>query len=572
MNHAPDAPTLPLRSVETLFQDGLNAFHRGDLHHSIRAFSDALVQRPGFPAALANRALASWSLGALDDAASDAAAACHAAPDVAEAWMVAGAILIDRGDPAAAATNYHRATALRPDLATAHAGLAAAWLAGAQHTKAEQAAALALALDPRCTHARFTLGSARSALADTAGAIRQFDQVIAADPTHAGAYLNRGNARINRDDIDGGAADLRTAVAINPNLKEAWASLGVVLTIRGDTTGAIEACNRAIALDPEFAVAHWNRGVAALLGGDFATGFTAYEWRKRHPIYGPHFARLGVPVWQGESLSGKHLLIRAEQGLGDTIMFARFLPILARQAARITLACHPTLFPLFAPLGIGLRALDDTSPPDPAFDVGIDQMSLPHALRLTPESIPAASGYLAVPPGQSMALGRLQRQPGQRLIGLVWAGNPGHSNDQRRSLPKAILNPLLQLPQCRFVALQLGTRQGEYPVEDLAPLITDFGTTAALLHQLDALITVDTSIAHLAGAMGKPCHVLLSASCDWRWLLGRSTTPWYDHLHLHRQTRLGDWSAPIQSVMAAFRHVPPTPTEAMRSGECLGAD
>ncbi|MCW8308260.1 tetratricopeptide repeat protein [Acidiphilium sp. PA] len=567
MNHPLDpnalAPqSLSQVSVEQVFKDGLRAYHAGDLSRAVEAFSQVLVQLPGFPPALTNRALAAWSLGDLDHAAADAQAACHATPDLAEAWLVAGAILIDRGDPPGAISHYQRAVALRPELAAARAGLAAACLAAGQHAGAEQAAALALALDPNCLHARFTLGSARSAQGDPLGAIHQFDHVLAADTAHAGAYLNRGNARINRNDIEGGIADLRAALAVNPGLKEAWASLGVALTIEGDTAGAITACDHAIALDPDFAVAHWNRGVAALLAGDFATGFAAYEWRKRHPVYGSHFDRLPAPTWQGEPLAGRHLLVRAEQGLGDTIMFARFLPALASQARHLTLACHKTLHTLFAGMGIGLCTLDDPAPPD--VDCAIDQMSLPHVLALTPATIPAAQGYLAPTPANAghwnidrwrAALAH-QRQPGQRLIGLVWAGNPGHNNDQRRSLPPGALTPVLAVPNTSFIALQLGARQAEYDIPSLAPQISDFASTAGILANLDAIVTVDTSIAHLAGAMGKPCHVLLSASCDWRWLLGRTTTPWYDHVHLHRQSRLGDWSGPIQSVLAALASSP----------------
>jgi len=530
------------------FRNGLDAFRSGDAPGAIRYFTAVLDDRPGFAPALTNRALAFWTGGHLDAAALDAAAAASACPDMAEVWLITGAIAIDRADCAGAVEAYRRAVALRPDLASAQAGLAAAWLAAGRLDLAEQAAALALSLDPDCDHARFTLGSARSGLGDPVGAIRLFDRVIAADPGHAGAWLNRGNARINLDDVAGGVTDLATAVAVDPAQKEGWASLAVARTILGDVAGAIAACDRAIALDPDFAVAHWNRGVAALLGGDFATGFAAYEWRKLHPIYGPHFDRLGVPVWRGESLAGRHLLVRAEQGLGDTIMFARFLPRLAAVASRVTLACHPTLFPLFGELGVALCDINGRMPTDA--DIGIDQMSLPHVLELTPEGIPGAAGYLALP---SPCL----KLDGIRRIGLVWAGNPGHKNDQRRSLPPGALAPLLgdetlARRGVRFVALQLGARRGEYDIEDLTPAITDYGATASLLAGLEALVTVDTSIAHLAGAMGKTCHVLVSASCDWRWLLGRDTTPWYESLTLHRQARLGDWSAPLESVRAAI--------------------
>lgn len=538
-------------SPEILFGKGIAAYHKGEFATAARWFTTVLNALPGYGAALINRALALWSLGALDAAECDATAACVADEHAAEAWMIAGAIRIDRADAEGACTAYRRAIALRPDLATARAGLAAGYLAAGDHANALHEATRALALDPACEHARFTLRSARSALGDLKGAIDMFDRLLLVEPSHAGAHLNRGNAWINLDRIENGEADLRTAVTLDPNLKQAWASLGVVRTIRGDTADAIAACDRAIALDPDFAVAHWNRGVAALLAGDFVTGFAAYEWRKRHPIYGPHFDRLPAPTWHGDSLTGRHLLVRAEQGLGDTIMFARFLPFLTRQARRVTLAGHPTLFPLFADMGIGLCALDAPAPTD--IDCAIDQMSLPHVLALRPETIPEASGYLAPPTRDDECWNRiLPALRGKKLIGLVWAGNPGHNNDTRRSLPPDGFTPLLSLPDTNFIALQLGARQDEYNIQSLAPMIADFGDTAGIIARLDAMVCVDTSIAHLAGAMGKPCHILLSASCDWRWLLGRSTTPWYHSVTLHRQSRLGDWSGPLASVTAAL--------------------
>lgn len=535
---------------EALFAAGILAHGNGEYAAAARCFTGVLEAIPGFPAALANRALALWLLGALDDAERDASAACAAMPGLAEGWMVAGAIRIERGDSAGAIAAYSEAVKLRQEFAPAQAGLAAAYLAHADNAAAARHAALALMLDRDCNHARFTLGSAVSALGQTETAIGLFTQVLAAEPRHAGALLNRGNALVGLDRIEEGEADLRAALAINPDLREALASLAVLRTIRGDTREAIALCDRAIRLDPDSAIAQWNRGVAALLQGDFATGFEAYEWRKRHPLYGPHFDRLPAQVWTGDSLAGRHLLVRAEQGLGDTIMFARFLPRLIAEARRVTLACHATLFPLFAGLGVGLCRLDEPAPA--GVDCAIDQMSLPHVLRLTPETIPAAAGYLAAPAASVVRFADLAPPAGTRLFGLVWAGNPGHNNDRRRSLPAGALAPLIASAGVRFIALQLGARQGEYDVPSMAGALDDFGATAGILHHLDGLVTVDTSIAHLAGAMGKPCHVLLSASCDWRWLLGRSDTPWYSSIRLHRQQTLGDWSGPIGSVLAAL--------------------
>lgn len=511
-----------------------------------------LDSMPEHHGARVNFANALWSLGKLDAAEREADRARTDRLDSAEAWMVTGAIRLDRGDAEGAIAVYGHVVALRPDLASAHAGLGAAFLSITDYAKAERSARDALALDPASTHARFTLGSARAEQGDPAGAVAAFDIVLAAEPGHARARLNRGNALVDLDRIDQAEADLRTATSLDPTLKEAWASLGFVLTIQGELPAAIASCDRAIALDADFALAHWNRGVAMLLGGDFTAGFAAYEWRKRHSVYRHHFTQLPAPDWRGQPLDGKHLLVRAEQGFGDTIMLARFLPDLAVRAARVTLACPPTLFPLFAGMGIGLHPLDAT--PDAECDLAIDQMSLPHVLDLTEVTIPRATGYLTADPVRAARWrAALPATPGRRRIGLVWAGNPAHGNDHRRSLPPRALAPLIEIPGLDFVGLQFGTRQGEYPIPNLSASIGDYGDTAAILAHLDAVVTVDTSVAHLAGAMGVPCHILLSAACDWRWRLGRDTTAWYDSIVLHRQRHLGDWAGPIASVIEALR-------------------
>jgi hypothetical protein len=371
--------------------------------------------------------------------------------------------------------------------------------------------------------------------------------LIAAAPGHARARHNRANAVIDLNRLEEARAELEICLGLAPEQKEAWATLGYLLTIQGELAEAIAACEQAIAIDPDFAVGQWNRGVALLLNGDFAAGFAAYEWRKRHPVLRHYFAPLPAPEWRGEALAGRHLLIRAEQGFGDTIMLSRFLPRLAAAAGRVTLCCKPALFPLFREHNIALLGLDAV--PDQKLDFAVDQMSLPHLLQLTEATIPDAGGYLRADPGRCAALaGALPARP---RVGLVWAGNVGHDNDRHRSLPPGTLAPLLALGGVNFVSLQIGAREQEYGLP--GAVIRDYGDTAAIVSQLDAAVSVDTSVAHLAGALGVPCHVLLSTACDWRWRLGRDRTAWYDSLRLHRQTVLDDWAGPVASVFSWLR-------------------
>jgi tetratricopeptide (TPR) repeat protein len=541
-----DADALP----EDRLRSGIAAYRQGNIAEAARQFSAVLAADPGHSAARINLANALWSQRDYAGAAQQAEIARGANPDSVEAWIITGAIRLDSGDAYGAIAAYTQATRLRPGQAAAQAGLAAALLAEGRNQEAEQAASRALDLAPGNIHALFTLASARLARHQAQPALELFDAILDAMPGHARARHNRGNALIDLGRLEEAEAELETCLAIAPDLKEAWATLGYLLTIQADLPAAIAACNQAIALDPDFAAGQWNRCVALLLSGDFPGGFAAYEWRKRHPVFRHHFTPIPGASWTGEDLAGKHLLIRAEQGYGDTIMLARFLPQLAAKAAKLTLCCPPTLFPLFRHLPIALRALND---PPRAPDFSADQLSLPHILRISEADIPFAGGYLQADPARLQALESKLPQ-GRPRIGLVWSGNPGHDNDHHRSLPVGALSPLLEIPGFTFLNLQLGARRHEYPIHDTAALIHDYGDTAAIVSGLDAVVTVDTSVAHVAGALAIPCHVLVSRACDWRWRLGRDSTAWYDSLTLHRQDRLDDWSHPIASAISSLRH------------------
>ena len=536
--------------ADAMMQTGLAFYRRGDFAAAAKAFREILQRDPDNSAARVNLANALWAQGNVGAARHEAEAAVAAMPALAEAWIILGAIRLDSGMTLPAVQAYAEACLLTPHAIAAPAGLAAAYLAAGQLKAAADAAAVALALDPHHAHAMMTLGTAFAAMGKPEAAIMIFDKALHANPRHPRMFLNRGNAWLDLDQLEQAEADIRAAITMDPLLKEAHASLGFLLTVQGNAQGAKAACEAALKLDHDFAVAHWNLGVAALLDGDFVKGFAAYEWRKRHPVFGAAFTQGDMPDWTGESLAGKHLLVRAEQGLGDAIMLARFLPCLAAQAGRVTLHCAPCLAPLLRQLDVPVVPMDQ---PPPCHDYAVDQMSLPHLLGLTQDIIPLAEGYLAADPARAkywQAI--LPRHDGRRRIGLVWAGNPLHHNDRRRSLPAGVLQPLLALPDTQFISLQLGPRAGEYPILDIAPLLTDFAETAAVVAQLDAVVTVDSAVAHLAGALGVPCHVLLSAAVDWRWQLNRRDTPWYRSVRLYRQNRLGDWSKPAHDVLDAL--------------------
>jgi tetratricopeptide (TPR) repeat protein len=470
-----------------------------------------------------------------------------AEPGHGYALYLYGLLLLETDRAREAAAILHQAAAARPDHTATLVNLGRALLADGRPAEALLAADRLLCLTPKHPEGAFLRGTALNALGQPALAVAALQCAIARDPTNAAAILNLGNACTDLDRLADAERHCREAIRLAPDLAEAHASLGFVLTARGQLDEAIAACEAAIALRPDFAQAHWNQTVAALLAGDFALGFRKYEWRKRHDRFRRDFVDLPGPQWDGSNPAGRTILVHAEQGLGDTIQFARYLPLIAALGGHAVLACERPLIPLLA--GIDATVVPKDAVP-PAYDCWIDQMSLPRVFGTRLGTIPMPGGYLHADPARVAAWRAFL--PCGPNVGLAWAGNPAHSNDSRRSIPAAALDRILAVPGINFVNLQVGPRADDIGLADLSPLLGDYADTAALIAVLDLLITVDTSVAHVAGALGRPAWVLLPYAPDWRWLLGRDDTPWYASVRLFRQPRSGDWDAVIATVVGAL--------------------
>ncbi len=466
----------------------------------------------------------------------------------------------ETGDYGATVALCHEATRIAPRDAGAHAALGAALLGGGQPEAALRAADLALELAPQQAEAHFLRGTALKQLGKLAPAAAALARAAELAPHHAAALLNLGNAELALGNAAAAERHCRAALAADPRMAEAQASLGCLLTNTGRLAEAIEACEAALALKPNLADAHWNLGIARLLGGDLPGGFAEYEWRKRHPAHARDFNRLAGPEWQGEDLAGRTLLVLAEQGLGDAIMFARFLAPLAQRGALVVLACDPRVLPLLARAPGVARAVRRDRPM-PECDFWLDQMSLPHRLGTTLATIPDAGGYLRPDVSRVAAWeARLpKRRAGALRIGLAWAGNPLHSNDANRSCPVAELLPLTGQAGHDVISLQVGPAAAEARLLGLADHsagLADFGETAGLLAGLDMLVTVDTAVAHAAAALGKPVWLMLPHAPDWRWLLRRADTPWYAQARLFRQPAPGDWAGVVAAIALALATEP----------------
>lgn len=491
----------------------------------------------------------------------------EAAGDGGRDLYLHGLLALRDGDAEDAASLLTRALRRQPNHAGMRRNLVRALLVAERFEQVVIQANAALSATPDIAELHFARGTALNALGDHTRACAAFARALSLQPNHAPSYLNMGNASADLDDLTSAETLYRAAIRLDPTLAEAQASLGYILTMQSRLNQAIEACEAAIRLRPDFAQAHWNLAIAALLAGDLPRGFAEYEWRKKHARYRPRFRDLPGRPWDGINAAGQTILVRAEQGFGDVIQFARYLPLIRDAGATPLLTCAPSLVPLIQSMP-GVRVVS-SSEPLPPYDAWIDQISLPLLFGTTLNTIPDTGSYLSADPVRVQAWRtRLAAQhPGeelserQRTIGIAFAGNSKHPADRRRSIPPGLTTKLLDIPGLRFVNLQHGPSALGLGLPDLTPSMTDYAETAALIHNLDLVVTVDTSVAHLAGALGKPVWIMLPHAPDWRWLLVGSDSPWYRTARLFRQPAAGDWSTVLDDVMrelvSGLRSSPP---------------
>lgn len=393
------------------------------------------------------------------------------------------------------------------------------------------------------------LGGALHGLGRSADAGAVLRAALALDPAQPDATDTLGAVLHKGGDAAAAFVWLLRAHRLAPGRAEPLLNLGTVLRDARHFDAADSAFAAALERQPGLSAAHLGRAVGRLVRGDFVRGFAGFEHR---------WKRFAEPPWSGEPVEGRTVLLHAEQGFGDTIQFARYAPMVADRGARVLVRAHPLLTRLLGTLDPRLT-IQANDGPMPAHDRHCPLMSLPRAFGTVPETIPARSAYLGADPALVERWApRFAGAAGPR-IGLVWAGNPRHANDHNRSLPPGRLAPLFAARGARFFSLQTGDARADLArlpadgVVDLIDGVTDFADTAAILMHLDLLIAVDTAIVHLAGALGRPCWLLLPYAPDWRWLLDRADSPWYASLRLFRQPRPCDWETTVATVAACLR-------------------
>ena len=459
---------------------------------------------------------------------------------------------------AAAIECFDKALALNPAYAEAACNRGNALHALGRNHEALQSYALATQIDPKYSAAWSNRGNALLALGQVAEAIASFDQALALDPRAPSSYLNRGNAYLGAGDAMGGLDNYDQAIALDPNHLLAHSNRGNALKQLQRFEEAIESYNRALALDPEHADTYWNRGLTYLLLGNLRQGFADYQWRWKRVAFAPIVRDFYQPMWLGDtSLKGKTLLLHAEQGLGDTLQFVRYTQAVADLGARVVLEAEPPLFALFAGLS-GVQQLVRQGQTLPEFDLHCPLLTLPLALHTSlvydVPSVPylRADADLQVQWRARLGAGR------QLRVGLVWSGSVTHQDDHNRSIPLAELLSFLPSGP-HYVSLQKEVRPNDLAALQVSGLthfgdqLRSFSDTAALCSCMDVVISVDTSVAHLSGALGQATWVLLPHLPDWRWLLARRDSPWYPSARLYRQAQVRDWSVPLTQICADLR-------------------
>jgi len=509
-------------------------------------------------------------------------------PDQFQTLELMAQLKMQRGKPGEAFRHMSAAVAARPSSADAHNHLGHVLRALKRDADALASYDKALALDPGNVDALGNRGDVLLVLRRPAEALDCFERILAVAPSHLEARANRGAALATLDRHEEALADFdavlaagphplaaynrglalaaagRPAAAVEaydrllamtPNHVPALSSRGVALQALNRHAEAIASFDRALALAPDFADAHFNRSLALLATGDYAGGQAEYEWRWKRSGAAAARQNFNRPLWLGETpLGSRTILLHAEQGLGDTLMFARYVGLLARDGAKVVLEVHPELKALMSRLP-GCAAVVGRGEPRPAHDVHCPLGSLPLALETTPASVPAEVPYLAADPARVARWAARLAAHGSPRVAVVWAGNVAHANDRNRSLPLDKLAPLWAVERARFVSLQRDPRPGDAdalasaPVLHLGPELDDYDDTAAVLAQCDLVISVDTSVAHLAGALGRPLWVLLPFSADWRWTAAGERSPWYPSARLFRQPQPGDWDSVVNDVL-----------------------
>jgi len=475
--------------------------------------------------------------------------------DPSAAQFADGNEFMRAGRFAEAAAAYRRSLALNRAAPRTHNNLAVALAEQGRYGSALAHYREAIRLDPDYAPTHYNFANACRALAKYVEAITAYERALTLAPGWAGALLNCGLALAALGQQAAAEGYYRSALARQPDYPEAHNNLGLALQLQGRLDEAMQHFDRALELAPVFSNAHTNRAQLRMLLGDFEQGWAEYEWRWR--LAGVALRTLPIPHWDGSRLDGRTLLIRAEQGFGDTIQFVRFAARLEQAGIKVFLECQPALTSLLS-RAPGVRQAFARGLPLPECAAQIPLASLPRALGITDPAAETMDAHYLQPDPKLQAQWREKLAlTGSLHIGIAWKGSSGHPQDCHRSIAPAHFAALAAVPGVKLVSLQPGERppaalQALEPLAQPGEQAFSFEDTAAIIGNLDLVVTCDTAVAHLAGALGVPVWIALPLIPDWRWRLARDDSAWYPSARLFRQTQLDEWPDVFQRIAAAL--------------------
>lgn len=526
-------------------------------------FERTIKLNPNYAAGHSNLGSALRQLGRLEEAVVHCRKSLELAPGNCQSLNNLGAAYMDLRRHEEAATAFEQALQINPAYIKGRCNLAAAYRELGKLKEAIDQSRQVLQREPENSEALNVLGAA---LMDNGGheeAVRIYQQMVKLDSDSFDAHRGLGTALWQLGRLEDAVTHCEKAVALNPENTEALDGLAVTFLYQGRIKLALEAFDRALATRPDFPDARTNRAIAYLISGDFDRGWSEYEWRWKTKAFPAR--NFSQPLWDGGDLNGRTILVHSEQGLGDSLHFVRYLTCVRQRGARVLFECPQTLHPLLT----GCCEIDElvaAGKPLPHFDVHAPLLSLPHLLKQPDPKLAPQPPYLFADPQRIDRWKAELSQLDGFKVGINWQGNPKHSKDSFRSIPLAQFVRLADVPGVQLVNLQKGFGKEQLAeckerdrILDLASQLDvntgAFLDTAAALHSLDLVITSDTALAHLAGALGRPVWLALSAAPDWRWLLTEETTPWYPSMRLFRQSKLGDWSTVFAQVAAELERL-----------------
>jgi Flp pilus assembly protein TadD len=542
---------LPLQPGDATLHNNLGAVlaGRGRLAEALPCFEQAVRLRPSYAHAHHNRGNALRDLGRQAEAVPCYQQACHLQPGDAGFYLDLGIVLLALGRGKEAVAPLRQAVILRPDHADSHNRLGQALAEAGCWDEALDSYRRLTALQPACADAHHNRAVVLARLNRHAEAVAAYREALRLRPEHAEDHNNLGMVLIELDRRDEAVTAFYQAIALKADYAEAHNNLAITLVALGDAAGGLASFAEALRLRPDYAKARTNRALALLQTGDYEQGWREYEWRWRTDDF--KLRDFGKPRWDGTPLEGRTILLHVEQGLGDTLQFIRYAPLVQARGGRVLVEAPARLLPLLRRCP-GIAELVAQGQPLPAFDVEAPLLSLPGLFGTTRATIPASVPYLSADPALQVRWSEELGSVEGFKVGIAWQGSRTYRGDRSRSIALRHFEPLARLPGVRLFSLQKG-----YGSEQLAAVAADWGVvdlgrrldegsgafvdTAAVVTQLDLVVSSDTSVAHLAGALGAPVWLALASACDWRWGMAGEDTPWYPNLRLFRQQRAGDW-------------------------------